>query len=88
MEYNGVNIMTCSVSIRLDESVKSRIDEIAKIQDRSPHALMKRAIERFIKEEEAEREWFESRVKAMEEDKANDNLLSVDEVLAMLREIQ
>ncbi|MBS9783409.1 MAG: ribbon-helix-helix protein, CopG family [Pasteurella sp.] len=80
--------MTCNVSVRLDDSVKARLDEIAKRQDRTPHALMKRAIQRFIDEEEAEREWFENRVKAMEEDKANGNLVPVEKVLEMLRAVE
>ncbi len=79
--------MSCSVSIRLDDTVKSRIDEIAKAQNRTPHALMKRAISRFIEEEDAEREWFMERVREAKEDERNGNLLSADEVLAMLREV-
>ncbi len=77
--------MSCNVSIRLDDSIKARLDEIAKIQDRTPHALMKRAIERFVEEENAEREWFESRVRLMEEDKANGNLVPIEKALEMLR---
>ncbi|MDP8102090.1 CopG family ribbon-helix-helix protein [Phocoenobacter atlanticus] len=77
--------MSCSVSVRLDDSIKERLDEIAKLQDRTPHSLMKKAIERFIQQEDAEREWFKSRVRAMEEDKANGNLVPIEKALEMLR---
>ncbi|MBR0574577.1 MULTISPECIES: CopG family ribbon-helix-helix protein [Pasteurellaceae] len=77
--------MSCSVSVRLEDDIKKRLDEIAKIQDRTPHSLMKRAIERFIQQEDAEREWFKSRVRAMEEDKANGNLVPIEKALEMLR---
>lgn len=77
--------MSCSVSVRLEENIKKRLDEIAKVQDRTPHALMKKAIERFIQQENAEHEWFKSRVRAMEEDKAKGNLVPIEKALEMLR---
>ncbi|QFT29400.1 hypothetical protein FIV00_02775 [Labrenzia sp. THAF82] len=40
-------------NVRLNEDIKKRLDTLSKARDRTPHYLMKLAIERFLDEEEA-----------------------------------
>lgn len=40
-------------NIRLKEDTKQRLEALGKARDRSPHYLMKIAIERYLEEEEA-----------------------------------
>lgn len=42
-----------TMGIRLDEKIQHRLESLGKIRDRSPHYLMKAAIERYLDEEEA-----------------------------------
>jgi len=50
--------MPKAIGVRLDEDYQQRLVELGKRQDRSPHYLMKRAIEKYVDEvEEDEREY-------------------------------
>jgi len=42
-----------STSIKLDDEIKSRIQNIANIKERTPHWLMRKAITDFVEREEA-----------------------------------
>ena len=37
-----------TVAVRLDADLKARLEALGKAQDRSPHYLMKKAIEAFV----------------------------------------
>lgn len=39
--------------LRLDEATQKRLEALSKTRDRSPHYLMKQAVERFLDTEEA-----------------------------------
>lgn len=43
-----------TVAIRLDDDIKARLETLAEVHDRSPHYLMKEAIEEYVDEKEAE----------------------------------
>jgi predicted transcriptional regulator len=40
-------------SVKLDDGLKQRITQLARARDRSPHYLMREAIERYVTQEEA-----------------------------------
>ena len=42
-----------TIGVRLSEETQRRLERLGKTKDRSPHYLMKAAIERFLDEEEA-----------------------------------
>ncbi len=49
--------MSTTQGVKLDETTRNRLKELAKKRDRSPHWLMKTAIETYIdREEQYERE--------------------------------
>ncbi len=41
-----------SVAVRLDADMKARLEKLGKARDRSPHYLMKEAIEAYVSREE------------------------------------
>lgn len=41
-----------SIAVRLDADLQARLKKIAKIDDRTPHYLMKKAIEAYVEAEE------------------------------------
>ena len=43
-----------TVALRLDAQTRERLARLAAQKDRSPHYLMKRAVEKFLEQEEAE----------------------------------
>ena len=44
--------MTTTQGVKLDESTCQRLKELGKLRDRSPHWLMRSAIEKYLDEEE------------------------------------
>ena len=42
-----------AVSLRLDAETQARLEALAKARDRTPHYLMKAAVERYLEVEEA-----------------------------------
>jgi len=42
-----------TTSLRLSDDVQKRLEALGKAQDRSPHYLMKKAVEQFLDSEEA-----------------------------------
>jgi len=51
-----------SVAVRLDADMKARLEKLGKAKDRSPHYLMKEAIEAYVHEQEAKDEVFQTLV--------------------------
>lgn len=45
-----------TVALRLDEDIQKRLQSLGKVRDRSPHYLMKEAVERYVSNEEAKEE--------------------------------
>lgn len=44
--------MTMTQGVKLDESTCERLKELGKLRDRSPHWLMRDAIEKYLEQEE------------------------------------
>jgi predicted transcriptional regulator len=44
--------MTTTQGVKLDESTSRRLKELGKLRDRSPHWLMRTAIEKYLEQEE------------------------------------
>ncbi|HEX4054710.1 MAG TPA: hypothetical protein VHX86_10635 [Tepidisphaeraceae bacterium] len=44
--------MATTQGIKLDDATRARLKELGKLKQRSPHWLMKTAIERFLEQEE------------------------------------
>lgn len=42
-----------TLGVRLDENIKKRLEKLGKARERTPHYLMKAAIERYLDVEEA-----------------------------------
>lgn len=47
---------TSTTAVRLSEEIQSRLEALGKLKDRSPHYLMKKAIEEYLDQEEAVQE--------------------------------
>jgi predicted transcriptional regulator len=45
-----------TVALRLNEDIQKRLQLLGKVRDRSPHYLMKEAVERYLTNEEAKEE--------------------------------
>ena len=45
--------MATTKGLRLDEATQMRLEALGKARDRTPHYLMKQAVERFLETEEA-----------------------------------
>jgi predicted transcriptional regulator len=62
MQALKAQVRTKPVSLKLDASLKARLDVIAVAKDRSAHWLIQNAIETFVvKEEQQEKLWLEAK---------------------------
>lgn len=53
----GLGLKKSTVALRLDHDTQQRLKALGRARDRSPHYLMKQAVEKFLaREEELERE--------------------------------
>lgn len=75
---------THMTSLRLPIVLKQQLDEVARFKDRKPHWIMIKAIEDYLEQEREEINWFRQRVVAMEKDKAENKLISADDVFLHL----
>lgn len=76
-----------TVALRLDEDMQARLKLLGKSRDRSPHYLMKEAVERYVSHEEAKEE--EKRIlnDRWEEYQLSGASLSQEEVEAQVSEM-
>lgn len=77
---------THMTSLRLPVELKQQLDKVAAFRDRKPHWIMIKAIENYLEQENEEIIWFQQRVQAMEEDKAEGKLIAADDVFSRLEE--
>jgi len=76
-----------SVTVKLDEELRERLQALAKAQDRSPHWLLRKAIEQFVEREEKREALRQDTLKAWEvyqRDGLHATLEEVDAWLARL----
>ena len=79
--------MTATAGVKLDEGMKERLKALGAIRQRSPHWLMRTAIESFLEREEAfEREKLED-MRRWENYQATGLSLSHDEVAQRLKDL-
>ena len=71
-------------SVKLDISVKDRLQRLAEIRDRKPHWLMKEAIEQYLEREEKRQAFRQDAIAAWEEYQSNSKHLISDAVVDWL----
>ncbi len=73
-----------NTSVSLNDETKILLDNIAKFKDKSPNALMKKAIERYVEEEKKEMQWFKNRLETVRKEEAAGEVMSLDEAFNKL----
>lgn len=58
--------MTYATSVRLDEETKALLNEVATFRDRSPHWIMKKAIEQYLLSESEEMRYLREGIEGLE----------------------
>lgn len=72
--------MTSTTGIRLEEKVKKRVKKLAELKDRSPHWIMKTAVEEYLDREEARERELQEDMARWQEYKRTGIAYSMDEV--------
>jgi predicted transcriptional regulator len=76
--------MAAATSIKLDEALKGRIQQLAQARDRSAHWIMREAIAQYVEREEKRETLRQDNVKAWEAFQANGLHATAEEVDAWL----
>ena len=71
---------TVPLSIRIDQSLKDRLNKIARLQKRSAHSLASQAVEKLVEEHEKLQAWNQSCVDSFNEYKTTGLHVTQDEV--------
>ena len=71
---------TVPLSIRIDQSLKDRLNKIARLQKRSAHSLASQAVEKLVEEHEKLQAWNQSCVDSFNEYKETGLHVTQDEV--------
>ena len=72
--------MSTPISVKLDESLKNRVQHLAKTQHRSPHWIMKEAISQYVEQEEKKEKFRQDTLNAWDEYQMTGLHLNADEV--------
>ena len=78
---------TATTTLKLDAEVKARLKKLAAAKERSPHWLMKRAIEEYVDREERRRQFDEDTVASWDDYQRTGLHLTGEEVDAWLEKI-
>ncbi|WP_310631792.1 CopG family ribbon-helix-helix protein [Paraburkholderia sp.] len=73
-----------SISIKLDDELKDRIQHIAGLQHRTPHAVMREAIAQYAEREEARERFTQEALTSWQHYQQTGRHLNGDEVRAWL----
>jgi predicted transcriptional regulator len=76
--------MAAATSIKLDEVLKGRVQQLAQARDRSAHWIMREAITQYVEREEKREALRQDNVKAWEAFQANGLHATAEEVDAWL----
>ncbi|MFC3443541.1 CopG family ribbon-helix-helix protein [Sphingobium rhizovicinum] len=76
--------MAAATSIKLDEVLKGRVQQLAQARDRSAHWIMREAIAQYVEREEKREALRQDNVKAWEAFQANGLHATAEEVDAWL----
>ena len=80
--------MTTPVSVRLDESIKARMQELAGQRQRPAHWLMREAIEQYLDREEKRQAFLQSGKNAWEHYHATGKHVTGEEADAWLAQLE
>ncbi|SEJ27915.1 Predicted transcriptional regulator [Sphingobium sp. AP50] len=72
--------MAAATSIKLDEALKGRVQQLAQARDRSAHWIMREAIAQYVEREEKREALRQGNVKAWEAFQANGLHATAEEV--------
>ncbi len=75
-----------STSLRMPESLRQDILEIAEYHDRKPHWIMLRALEHFAEQEKAQIAFLKERSRQAQIERENGTLLSAEETIAEMKD--
>lgn len=70
---------TANVTVKLDESERTRIKLLAVTKKRTPHYLMREAIQQYLEAEESEQRFIAAAEKSLEEYKAHGLHITLEE---------
>lgn len=77
-----------ATSIKLDDDLKGRLQNLAKSQQRTPHWMMRKAITEYVEREEKRQAFYDDAHKAWEEYQATGLHVTGEEVDAWLAELE
>jgi predicted transcriptional regulator len=79
---------TSTTSVKLDDETKRRIQELAKIRRRSPHWLLREAVEQYVEREERREQFRRSALAAWADYQATGLHVTADEADAWLARLE
>ena len=79
---------TKTMGVRLNKDIQQRLEALGKIRDRSPHYLMKVAIERYLEDEEYLESEFQICKSRWEQYKLTGETIDHEEVGAWVKSLQ
>lgn len=77
-----------NVTVKLDAAERDRLALIAAAKKRTPHYLMKEAIQNYLEQEEAEQRFIAAAQSALSDYKANGQHITLEEFSAWAKEIR
>lgn len=70
---------TANVTVKLEESDRARIKSLAVIKNRTPHYIMREAIQKYLEAEESEQRFINAAEASLEEYKLNGLHITLEE---------
>jgi len=77
-----------NVTVKLDASERTRLAHLAAAKNRTPHYLMKEAIQSYIAQEEAEQRFMDAAKAALADYQKNGQHITLEEFSAWAKEIR
>lgn len=81
-------VLAKTVSVKLNEAMHARLKHLADTRSRTPHWLMREAIERYVEREERREAFRQDTLKAWEEYRTTGLHVSADEADAWLDQLE
>jgi predicted transcriptional regulator len=77
-----------ATSLKIDDELKSRVQHLASLRDRSPHWIMREAIKQYVEREEARESFKQDAIRAWENYQASGLHVTQDEADAWLAQLE
>ena len=77
-----------ATSVKLDEDLKGRIQQLAQVRHRSSHWIMREAIREYVEREEKRESFKQDALRAWEAYQANGQHLTLEEADAWLEKLE